>query len=112
VVVSLWRTIELRILEYLSDNTDLNLKIWGQAEKPLIEEGILQAGGLMQDVREIIKEKGRQEGRQEGRKEERQQVVLTRSDIYRSGLKIEVLIGGKKPKNLNRIGYIPIRFED
>jgi len=108
VVVSLWRTIELRILEYLSDNTDLNLKIWGQAEKPLIEEGILQAGGLMQDVREIIKEKGRQEGR----KEERQQVVLTRSDIYRSGLKIEVLIGGKKPKNLNRIGYIPIRFED
>ncbi len=30
----------------------------------------------MQDVREIIKEKGRWEGRQEGRQEKRQQVVL------------------------------------
>jgi len=70
------RTIELRILEYLSDNTNLDLKIWGQAEKLLIEEGILKTGGLMQDVREIIKEKGRKEGIKEGRQEERQQVVL------------------------------------
>ncbi len=86
------KTVELRILEYLRDNTELDSKTWAKAEKLLIESGILKQGGLMQDVREIIKEKGRwegerqglkkgrqeglQEGRQEGRQEERQQVVL------------------------------------
>ncbi len=63
------KTAELRILEYLNDNTDLDLKMWLQAEKRLIEKGILKQGGLMQDVREIIKEKGRWEGRKEGIKE-------------------------------------------
>ena len=74
------KTIELRILEYLSENTDLDLKIWGKAEKLLIEEGVLKTGGLMQDVREVIKEKGRWEGQREGlkkgRQEGRQEVVL------------------------------------
>ena len=70
------KTVELRILEYLKDNTELDSKTWEKAEKLLIEEGVLKQGGLMQDVREIIKEKGRWEGRQEGRQEERQQVVL------------------------------------
>ena len=45
---------------------------WKKAEQLLIEKGILKQGGLMQDVREIIREKGRWEGRQE----ERQQFVL------------------------------------
>ena len=74
------RTVELRILEYLRDNTELDSKTWEKAEKLLIEAGILKKGGLMQDVREIIKEKGRWEGQREGlrkgREEERQQVVL------------------------------------
>ena len=74
------RTVELRILEYLRDNTELDSKTWEKAEKLLIEAGVLKQGGLMQDVREIIKEKGRWEGerkgQQEGRQEERQQVVL------------------------------------
>ena len=65
------KTVELRILEYLRDNTGLDLKVWEKAEKLLLSEGILKQGGLMQDVWEIIKEKGRWEGRQE----ERQQVV-------------------------------------
>ncbi len=38
-------------------------------------EGILKQGGLMQDVWEIIREKGRWEGRQEGRQEGQQQVI-------------------------------------
>ncbi len=63
------KTVELRILEYLRDNTELDSKTWAKAEKLLIESGILKQGGLMQDVREIIKEKGRWEGRQEGRQE-------------------------------------------
>ena len=75
------KTTELRIIEYLKDNTNLNLKIWKQAEERLIEKGLLTQGGLMQDVREIIKEKGvwegmrkglrkgRKEGIEEGRKE-------------------------------------------
>ena len=79
------KTAELRILEYLSDNTDLSLKIWRQAEKLLIEKGLLKQGGLMQDVREVIKEKGVwegmrkgmrkgiQEGMQKGRREGRQE---------------------------------------
>ncbi len=58
------KTVELRILEYLRDNTGLDLKVWERAEKLLISEGILKQGGLMQDVWEIIKEKGRWEGRQ------------------------------------------------
>ncbi len=78
------RTVELRILEYLRDNTDLDLKTWEKAEKLLIEEGVLKQGGLMQDVREIIKEKGRWEGerkglrkgRQEGRQERDKEVIL------------------------------------
>ncbi len=90
------KTVELRILEYLRDNTELDSKTWEKAEKLLIEAGILKQGGLMQDVREIIKEKGRwegerkglkkglkkgrqegrQEGLQEGLQEGRQQVVL------------------------------------
>ena len=32
------KTAELRILEYLNDNTNLSLKIWKQAEEPLIEQ--------------------------------------------------------------------------
>ena len=74
------RTVELRILEYLRDNTKLDSKTWEQAEKLLIEAGVLKKGGLMQDVREIIKEKGRWEGerkgRKEGRKERDKEVVL------------------------------------
>ncbi|MDE0119340.1 MAG: Rpn family recombination-promoting nuclease/putative transposase, partial [Bdellovibrionales bacterium] len=74
------RTVELRILEYLRDNTELDSKIWEKAEKLLIEAGVLKQGGLMQDVREIIKEKGRWEGEREGlkkgRQEGRQEVVL------------------------------------
>ena len=49
------RTVELRILEYLKDNTELDAKTWEEAEKLLIEAGVLKQGGLMQDVREIIK---------------------------------------------------------
>ena len=59
------KTVELRILEYLKDNIRLDSKTWQKAEKLLIEKGILKQGGLMQDVREIIREKGRWEGRQE-----------------------------------------------
>ena len=70
------RTVELRILEYLKDNTELDSKTWEKAEEQLIETGVLKQGGLMQDVREIIKEKGRWEGRKEGRQEGRQEVVL------------------------------------
>ncbi|MCZ0932438.1 MAG: Rpn family recombination-promoting nuclease/putative transposase [Oligoflexia bacterium] len=74
------RTVELRILEYLKDNTRLDSKTWEKAEKLLIEAGILKQGGLMQDVREIIKEKGRWEGERKGlkkgRQEGRQEVVL------------------------------------
>ena len=70
------KTVELRILEYLRDNTELDSKTWEKAEKLLIEAGILKQGGLMQDVREIIKEKGRWEGRQEGRQARDKEVVL------------------------------------
>ena len=74
------RTVELRILEYLKDNTKLDSKTWEKAEKQLIETGVLKQGGLMQDVREIIKEKGRWEGERKGlrkgRQEGRQEVVL------------------------------------
>ena len=56
----------LKILEYLIDNTGLDLKTWKKAERLIIEEGIL--GGVM-DIREHIKEKGRYEGRQEGMQE-------------------------------------------
>ncbi len=70
------------------DNTELDAKTWEKAEKLLIEEGILKQGGLMQDVREVIKEKGRWEGErqglrkgrlegiQKGRQERNKQVVL------------------------------------
>ena len=69
------KTVELRILEYLRDNTGLDLKVWERAEKLLLSEGILKQGGLMQDVWEIIREKGRWEGRQEGERKGRQEVV-------------------------------------
>ena len=73
-------TTELRILEYLIDNTDLDFKTWQRTEPLIIEEGILTREGIMEDVREIIKEKGRWEGRKEGlkkgRQEGRQQVIL------------------------------------
>ena len=70
------KTVELRILEYLRDNTGLDSRVWGKAEKLLISEGILKQGGLMQDVWEIIKEKGRWEGRQEGRQARDRELVL------------------------------------
>ena len=86
------KTVELRILEYLKDNTNLDKKTWQKVEKGLIEAGVLKQGGLMQDVREIIREKGRwegeriglrkgrkeglQKGRQEGLQKGRQEVVL------------------------------------
>ena len=54
----------LKILEYLFDNTDLDVKTWKKAEALLIEEGLLTKGGIM-DIREHIREKGRWEGRQE-----------------------------------------------
>ena len=41
------KTIVLRIVEYLKDNTDLNLEIWKQeVEEKLIEKGLLTKGGL------------------------------------------------------------------
>ena len=63
-------------MEYLKDNTKLDSKTWAKAEKLLIEAGVLKQGGLMQDVREIIKEKGRWEGERKGRKERDKEVVL------------------------------------
>ena len=63
------KTIVLRIFEYLKDNTDLSSKTWEQVEEQLIEKGLLTKGGLMQDVREVIKEKGIWEGMQKGREE-------------------------------------------
>ncbi len=70
------RIVELRILEYLRDNTELDTKTWEKAEKLLIEAGVLTQGGTMQDVLEIVEEKGRWKGRREGLKKGRQQVVL------------------------------------
>ena len=75
------RTIELRVLEYLRDNTKLDSKTWEEAEEQLIETGVLKQGGLMQDVREIIKEKGRWEGRKEGRKEVVLNMLKEKADI-------------------------------
>ena len=63
------KTIVLRIFEYLKDNTGVSLEIWEQIEEKLIEKGLLTKGGLMQDVREVIKEKGIWEGMQKGREE-------------------------------------------
>ena len=78
------KTVELRILEYLRDNTKLDAKTWEKAEKLLIEAGVLKQGGIVQDVREIIKEKGRwegerkglREGERKGRQERNKEVVL------------------------------------
>ena len=58
------------------DEIDLDVKTWKKAEKLLIEAGILKQGGLMQDVREIIREKGRWEGERIGLRKGRQEVVL------------------------------------
>ncbi len=67
------RIVELRILEYLKDNTKLDKKTWEKAKKLLIEAGVLKQGGFMQDVLEIAKEKGRWEGQREGLKKGRQE---------------------------------------
>ena len=63
-------------MEYLRDNIKLDAKTWEKAEKLLIKAGVLKQGGLMQDVGEIIKEKGRWEGERAGLKKGRQEVVL------------------------------------
>ena len=68
-------------MEYLRDNTELDAKTWEKVEKLLIEAGILKQGGLMQDVREIIKEKGRWEGRQERDKEVILNMLKEKADI-------------------------------
>ncbi len=70
----------LRILEYLIDNTGLDLRTWKKAEKLIIEEGILTRGGVM-DIREHIKEKGRWEGRQERNKEVILNMLKEKADI-------------------------------
>lgn len=73
------RETSLRILEYLSDNAGLDIKIWEEVEVLLMEDGILTGGGVM-DIKEHIREKGRWEGRKEGRlegqQEGQQKVVL------------------------------------
>ena len=69
----------LKILEYLIDNTGLDLKTWEKAEQLIREEGILPKGGVM-DIREHIKEKGRWEGRQEGRQEVALNMLKSRLD--------------------------------
>ncbi len=60
--------MSLVILEYLVDNTGLDFKTWKEAEKLIIEAGILTRGGFM-NIRELIKEKGRFEGIHIGRRE-------------------------------------------
>ena len=40
------KDISLRILEYLFDNTELDLETWKKAEVLLIEAGILTRGGV------------------------------------------------------------------
>ncbi len=70
------RTVELRILEYLRDNTELDTKTWEKVEKLLIEAGVLTQGGTMQDVLEIVEEKGRWKGQREGLKKGRQEIIL------------------------------------
>ena len=62
------------IVEYLRDATGLKLKEWQKAEQGLIEEGILNKGGIM-NIREIIKEKGRWEGKREGMRKGRQEGI-------------------------------------
>ncbi len=69
------KDMSLAILEYLFDNTGLDLKTWKEAEKLIIEAGILTRGGFM-NIREIIKEKGRFEGIHIGRQEGRQEGML------------------------------------
>ena len=100
------RTVELRILEYLKDNTKLDSKTWEKAEKLLIEAGVLKQGGLMQDVREIIKEKGRWEGERKGlrkgRQEGRQEVVL---NMLKKKLEISVIseVTGLTEKEIKKL---------
>ncbi len=104
------RIVELRILEYLRDNTELDAKTWEKAEKLLIETRVLTQGGFMQDVLEIAKEKGRWEGqreglkkgRQEGRQEERQQVVL---NMLKRKLDISVIseVTGLSEKEIKKL---------
>ncbi len=69
------KDMSLAILEYLFDNTGLDLKTWKEAEKLIIEAGILTRGGFM-NIREIIKEKGRFEGMLLGRKKYLQEGML------------------------------------
>ncbi|MDE0119118.1 MAG: Rpn family recombination-promoting nuclease/putative transposase [Bdellovibrionales bacterium] len=96
------RIVELRVLEYLKDNTSLDAKTWEKVEKLLVEAGVLKQGGLMQDVLEIVKEKGRWEGRQEGRQEERQQVVL---NMLKKKLDISVIaeVTGLSEKEIKKL---------
>ena len=56
------------IVEYIRDVAGLKWEEWKKAEAELIEERILQKGGVM-NIRDIIKEKGREEGWEKGVKE-------------------------------------------
>ena len=92
------RAVELRILEYLRDNTELDTKTWEEVEKLLKDAGVLTQGGLMQDVLEIVKEKGRWEGRQERDKE----VVL---NMLKKKLDISVIseVTGLSEKTIKKL---------
>ena len=93
------KTAELRILEYLNDNTDLSVKTWRQAEKLLIEKELLKQGGLMQDVREVIKEKGIWEGMKKGIQKGRQEGI-------RKGMQKVVLNMQKEKSNISFIAKV------
>ena len=45
------KDMSLAIMEYLFDNTGLDLKTWKEAEKLIIEAGILTRGGFMKHKR-------------------------------------------------------------
>ena len=81
------RDMVLKILEYLTDNTGLDLRTWKKAEELMVGEGILTKGGVM-DIREHIKEKGRWEGMQEGMQQGMQQVAL---NMLKSDFKTSVI---------------------
>ena len=63
------------LVEYLTDMANLKANVWKRAEKQLIENKILEKGGIM-TVKEIFKEKGIWEGERKGRKEGRKEVAL------------------------------------
>ena len=107
------REVVLKVLEYLFDNTGLDLKTWKEAEKLIIEQGILTRGGIM-DIREHIKEKGRLEGRLEGhlagkiegelkgREEVRRQVI---ANMFHKNLDIPFIaeVTGLSEKELEKL---------